>query len=107
MKIYSKNMILVERYSNYNNAEIKLQLPQGESFILASRIGEDRYDVCVLLPWYGRQFYTGIDSCMIYDELDSESWQGIMNSPTSDLISIIQKSLPVIKQLNRETDLDI
>lgn len=101
------NLISVERYSHPEHGEIKLQLPPGESFILASKVREDRYEVCVLLPWYGKQFYTGIDSTVIYDELKSESWQGIMNAPTSDLMAIIQRSLPLIKQLNQGLDFEI
>ncbi len=100
-------MILVERYSDKNNAEIKVYLPQGESFILASKIDEGRWEVSVQLPWYGRQFYTGIDSTVIYDGLHNKIWQEIMDAPTSDLIAIIRKALPVIRQHNHELNLEI
>ena len=99
--------ILVERYSDYENAEIKLQLPKGECFILTRRVDKDHYEVSVLIPWYGKQFYTGIDSTVIYDKLGSEKWRNIFDAHTSDLISIIRKALPIIKQLNREADIEI
>jgi len=99
--------ILVERYSDYENAEIKLQLPKGECFVLACRVDKDYYEVSVLIPWYGKKFYTGIDSTVIYDKLGSGKWRNIFDAPTSNLISIIRKALPIIKQLNREADLEI
>jgi len=105
--MYSYSMILVERYSDHHNAEIRLDLPQGESFIIASKVGEDRYEVCVILPWYGEKFFTGIGDTVMWDAVSSECWQGIMDAPTSDLISIIRDALPIIKELNREANLDI
>jgi len=100
-------LILVKRYSDSDNSEIKLSLPQGESFILANRIDEDHYEVSVLVPWYGRQFYTGIDSIVIHDELHTEDWQSLFEADTSELISIIRTALPIIKQYNCEEDLEI
>ncbi|GEM_PF-4369457 len=100
-------VLKIERYSDPDNAEIRLLLPQGESFILASRIDQNNYEVSVLVPWYGRQFYTAIDLIVIYDEINADDWQSIFEADASELISIIRTALPVIKQYNREEDLEI
>ncbi|MEK6792502.1 MAG: hypothetical protein AABX96_03890 [Nanoarchaeota archaeon] len=105
-------VIFIDRYSDSKQAEIRLELPQGECFIHASRhfsnvFGEDRYDVSVIVPWYGNLFYTRVDGLVIYEDIDIESWQAIMNSSNSDLIAIIRKALPTIKQANRDIDLEI
>ena len=75
--------------------------------MITHEIDKSNYEVSVLIPWYGQRFYTGIDSTILYDELDDESWQAIFDAPTSDLISIIRKTIPAIKQHNLEEDLEI
>lgn len=85
---------------------IKLNLPQGDSFILARKINTDYYEISVFLPWYREKFFAGCCSWVIYDKLNSKEWRNIINAPTSDLISIIRKTVPIIKEQNIELDLE-
>lgn len=101
-------MILVERYFNQDQLEIVVHLPQGESYIHShgTKI-KRRYDISVLLPWYGRRFFTGIDSTITDEDVDFEELQEIANAPSYDLIAIIRRALPTIKQLNIDADKEI
>ena len=44
--------ITVERYWDSKTLEIKLELPQGDSFILSGKNHGGSYDLSVFLPWY-------------------------------------------------------
>lgn len=101
-------MILVERYFSQDELEIVVHLPQGESYIHSPRNEiEDSYDISVLLLWYGRKFFTGVDYTITDEDIDFEELQEIANAPTYDLIAIIRRALPTIKQLNIDADKEI
>ena len=105
-------VINVSRYSDTQQVEIRLDLPQGESFIHGTRSfssfhGEDRWDVSVLVPWYGDTFYTREDSTLIFENIRPDRMNEIFNAPTYDLIAIVREALPVIKEANRLADLEI
>ena len=56
--------ITVERYWDLQTLEIKLGLPQGDSFILAGKYPDGSYDVSVMLPWYAGRHSIGAGICL-------------------------------------------
>ena len=99
--------IPVERYWDSENLEIKLGLPQGDSFILAGGKQPDgRYQLSVVLPWYEGRHSTGAGICLEEDLWEDEILS-LSEAPTYELIALIRKSLPALEELDRENDLDI
>ena len=98
--------IAVERYWDTKTLEIKLELPQGDSFILAGRHPDGSYDLSVVLPWYGERHSIGVGICL-EENLVQEEILSLYESPAYELIAIIRKTLPVLKELARTVDLYI
>ncbi|HLD79123.1 MAG: hypothetical protein A2822_00835 [Candidatus Staskawiczbacteria bacterium RIFCSPHIGHO2_01_FULL_41_41] len=98
--------IPVERYLDSENLEIRLELPQGDSFILAGKQPDGRYQLSVVLPWYEGRHSTGAGICL-QEDLDKDDVISLYESPTYELIAIVRKSLPALEELDREEDLDI
>ena len=97
-------MITVTRYRDDKYVEIMLDLPQGESYIMAERLKSGRYDLGVYLPGYG---FAGGDSLILYEELDDGILDELMTASTSDLIRIIRHSLPALKRLDRSLNYEM
>jgi len=98
--------ILVERYWDLKTLEIKLGLPQGDSFILAGKQSDGRYDLSVILPWYEGRHSTGAGICL-EEDLREEEIISLYESPAYELIAIVRKSLPALEKLDRDEDLEI
>ncbi len=99
--------ITVERYWDEKTLEIKLKLPQGDSFIIAGGKHPDcRYELSVVLPWYEGRHSTGAGICL-EEDLRGEEILSLYESPTYELIALIRKSLPAFEELDREGDLEI
>ena len=88
--------IKIERYFDGINLEIMLKLPQGDSYIIASKNDNEKYVASVYLPWLVLR--GGIDAFGFEDEIDKEYLQEIINAPSFELIKIIRKCLPIMKE---------
>ena len=97
--------ITVERYWDLETLEIKLAMPQGDSFIVAGKHSDDSYDLSVFLPWYVGRHSIGVGLCL-EENLDREYIQSLSEDPTYELIALIRKSLPALERLDRENDLE-
>ncbi|MEK6940190.1 MAG: hypothetical protein AABX31_05675 [Nanoarchaeota archaeon] len=98
--------ITVERYWDLETLEIRLGLPQGDSFILAGRNQNGSYDLGVILPWYPGRHSIGAGICL-EENLSEEEMLSLYESPTYELISLIRKSLPALEEMDRLNDLEI
>jgi len=89
--------ISVERYFDGCNAEIMLKLPQGDSYIIASKDYDDnKFAVSVYLPWLPLR--GGLDAFGFKDEMHIEDLSKIVSAPVFKLIKIIREYLPVMKK---------
>lgn len=98
--------ITVERYWDLKTLEIRLALPQGDSFILAGRHSDGSYDLSINLPWYQGRHSTGAGIC-IEEDIPEKEIRFLYESPTYELIALIRKALPAFEKLDRENDLEI
>ena len=98
--------IKVDRYRDSNTLEIKLELPQGESFLVAGRNPDSFYDLSVVLPWYVGRHSIGAEICF-KEALDEEEILLLYESPAYELIAVVRKSLPGLERLDRDEDLEI
>lgn len=98
--------IHIERYWDLKTLEIKLELPQGDSFILAGKHPDGSYDLGVVLPWYLGRHSIGAGICL-EENLAEEKIRSLYESPTYELIALIRKSLPALERLDRDLDLEI
>ena len=96
----------VERLWDTKTLEIKLQSPQGDSFIHANKQADGFYDLCVILPWYEQRDYFDPGGVSWDEKFSEEEVLSIYESPTYELIAIIRRTLPAFKRLSRDNDLD-
>ena len=95
------------RYASKNSDEIKLNLPMGDSFILAGKVDEFHYDVSVVLPWLRNDYFSKVDGACIIEDMPAETWKEIFNGPASDLVRLVREALPTIKKIGHDMDLYI
>ena len=98
--------ITVERYWDKETLEIKLGLPQGDSFIIASREADGFYNIEGILPWFTERDYFGPDAISRDEKISQQKVLSIYESPVYELIAIIRKALPAFEQLRRDASLD-
>lgn len=97
--------ITVERYRDLKTLEIRLGLPQGDSFILAGRHSDGSYDLSINLLWYQGRHSVGAGICLEENVME-EDVHSLSEAPAYELIVLIRKSLPAFERMDREGDLE-
>lgn len=98
--------LVVERYWDKEDLNIRLELPQGDSFILARRHLDGSYDLSVNLPWYKGRHSVGAGLCLEEGLMEEEVFS-LSESPTYELVALIRKLLPALEKRDKDADLDI